>query len=114
MAVLNKEDFMKSVKEILGDRSDDVALKFLEDAQDTITDDQEQWKVKFEEKEEELKELDDSWRTKYKERFYSSDTNTQSNTNNNTNEHEHIFDNRTDEQKKAESTTIDDLFTEKE
>lgn len=110
MAVLNKEDFMKSVKEILGDRSDDVALKFLEDAQDTITDDKEQWKVKYEAKEQELKELDDSWRAKYKERFYSSDTNTQSNTN----EHEHIFDNRSDEQKKAESTTIDDLFTEKE
>lgn len=112
MSVLSHDDFMKSVKAIVGDRTDDEALKFIEDCNDTITDDKEQWREKFEAKEKELKELDDSWRTKYKERFYSSDTNTQTNTNNNTNEHNNIFDNRSEEQKKAESTTIDDLFKE--
>lgn len=112
MAVLSHDDFMKSVKAIVGDRTDDEALKFIEDCHDTITDDKEQWKAKFEAKEQELKTLDESWRTKFKERFYSSDTNTQTNTNNNTNEHNGIFDNRTEEQKKAESLTIDDLFSE--
>jgi hypothetical protein len=59
------------------------------------------------------KKLDDEWRTKYKERFYSSDTNINNDNNkdnqDNTNKDPN-FDTRSDELKKAESITIDDLF----
>lgn len=116
MAVLSREDFMNAVKEIVGDRTDDAALKFIEDCNDTITDDREQWRAKYEAEVQAKKDLDESWRVKFKERFYSSDTNTQTNTNTNTNkdenEHNNIFDNRSEEQKKAENISVNDLFSE--
>lgn len=113
MAILSREEFMNSVKSIVGDRTDDEALKFIEDCSDTITDDKEQWRAKFEAKEQELKTLDESWRTKFKERFYSSDTNITTNTNNNNPTLENLFDTRSEEQKKAESVSVNDLFSEK-
>ena len=114
MAKLTPNDFMKAVQGILGDRTDDDALKFLEDCKDTITEDKNDYKTMYEAEVEAKKKLDDEWRTKYKERFYSSDTNinndkdkgNQDNTNKDPN-----FDTRSDELKKAESITIDDLFT---
>lgn len=109
MSILSREEFMQSVKTIVGDRTDDEALKFIEDCNDTITDDKEQWRAKYEAEVESKKELDESWRTKFKERFYSSDTNittqTQPQPQNND-----PFDTRTEEQKQAERVSIDDLF----
>ena len=113
MAKLSPEDFMKVVQTIIGDRTDDDALKFLEDCKDTITEDKNDYKAMYEAEVEAKKKLDDEWRTKYKERFYSSDTNinNDNSTNNqdNTN-HDPNFDTRSEELKKAESITIDDLF----
>lgn len=111
MAKLSVDEFMKSVKELLGDRDDDIALKFLEDCKDTITGEKDDYKEKYETAIKEKEEIDKEWRAKYKERFYSSDTNTSNNKNNNENEHNNIMDDRSDEQKKAESISINDLFT---
>ena len=113
MSKLKPEEFMKAVQSIIGNRTDDDALKFLEDCKDTITEDKNDYKTMYEAEVEAKKKLDDEWRTKYKERFYSSDTNinndkdkdNQDNTNKGPN-----FDTRSEELKKAESITIDDLF----
>ena len=70
MAVLKKDELLASLKGILGDNSTDEALKFLEDASDTITDyeertkDSTKWKEKYEQNDKE-------WRTKYRERFFA-------------------------------------------
>ena len=114
MSKLSKDEFMKAVQGIIGDRTDDDALKFLEDAKDTITSEHDDFKAKYEAEVEAKKKLDEDWRAKYKARFYSSedDTNINNNTNNqdNTN-NDPNFDNRSEELKKAESITIGDLFT---
>ena len=110
MAKLSSEEFMNSVKCIIGDRDDDEALKFIEDCKDTITGEHDDWKAKYDEAVREKEDLDKSWRAKYKERFYSSDTNIDKNNPKDNNEHSDILDTRSDEEKKAESITINDLF----
>ena len=113
MAKLKPEEFMKAVQTIIGDRTDDDALKFLEDCKDTITEDKNDYKAMYDAEVEAKKQLDDEWRTKYKERFYSSDTNINNDNNkdnqDNTNKDPN-FDTRSEELKRAESITIDDLF----
>ena len=111
MAKLTPNDFMKAVQGILKDRTDDEALKFLEDCKDTITSEHEDYKEKYEAVLKEKEELDKSWREKYTTRFYSDDTNINNNKDNqdNTNKDPN-FDTRSEELKKAESITIDDLF----
>lgn len=74
MAVLKKEELLASLKGILGDNKSDEALKLLEDASDTIADyetktkDTTNWEEKY-------KKLDDDWRTKYRERFFTKSDN---------------------------------------
>lgn len=110
MSKLSHEDFMKSAKAIIGDRTDDEALKFLEDCKDTITVEKDDWKSKYEEQLEANKKLDADWRQKYKDTFFSSDANNNNNDNNDNTKNDPNFDTRTDAQKQAESITIDDLF----
>lgn len=113
MSKLSAEDFMKAVQGIIGDRTDDDALKFLEDAKDTITSEHDDYRAKYEAEVEAKKKLDEDWRAKYKARFYSSedDTNINNNKNNqdNTN-NDPNFDTRSEVLKQAESITIGDLF----
>lgn len=110
MAKLNADEFMNSVKAIVGDRDDDEALKFIEDCRDTITDEKDDWKAKYDAVVKEKEELDKSWRTKYKNTFYSSEPISNNDNNANINEHNNLFDTRTEEERKAESIKIDDLF----
>lgn len=76
--VLTKDEFMEKLKTVIGDRTDDEALTIIEDFTDTyddldgkviekIVEDPEDWKGKYE-------ALDEEWRKKYKERFFSGDT----------------------------------------
>lgn len=108
MAKLNADEFMNSVKAIVGDRDDDEALKFIEDCRDTITDEKDDWKAKYDAVVKEKEELDKSWRTKYKNTFYSSEP--ISDKDKDINEHNNPLDTRTEEERKAESIKIDDLF----
>ena len=113
MSKLSKDEFMKAVQGIIGDRTDDDALKFLEDANDTITSEHDDFKAKYEAEVEAKKKLDDEWRAKYKARFYSSedDTNINNNTNNQDNtKNDPNFDTRSEAEKLAATITIDDLF----
>lgn len=109
MSKLSADEFMKAAKELIGDRTDDAALKFLEDAKDTITEDKNDWKAKYDEQVEANKKLDNDWRQRYKETFFSSDTNIINDNNDNTNKDPN-FDTRSDAEKLAESIQISDLF----
>ena len=101
---------MNAVKSIIGERDDDEALKFIEDCKDTITAEKDDWKAKYDAVVKEKEDLDKSWRAKYKERFYSTEPISDNNTTKDTNEHSNPLDTRTEEEKRAESITINDLF----
>ena len=68
MAIKSKDDILKSITTILGDRTDDDALNLIEDITDTVNDyeskisDTTNWKKKYEDN-------DAEWRKKYKDRF---------------------------------------------
>lgn len=70
MAVVGKEDLMKMVSSIVGERKDDEALKFIEDLTDTVNDFEANsgldWKAKYD-------SLDGEWRDRYKARFFGED-----------------------------------------
>lgn len=71
MAVLNKSELMEKLKGVIGDKSDDDTLAFIEDVSDTLdekkTDDTD-WQKKYEENDKE-------WREKYKKRFFEQSGN---------------------------------------
>lgn len=74
MSIKSKEDLLNGAKAIFGETETDEVLEFLGDITDTLDDyenkvnDKEDWKAKYEEN-------DSSWRKKYKERFFSNNTN---------------------------------------
>ena len=96
MAVLNKEEFMR-----IGEDTSDEAMTFVEDMTDTFNDletrssgnNDEQWKQKYD-------ELDKSWRKKYRDRFFNSET-TPANT-------------KDEQEDDAKEKTYADLFDERE
>ena len=63
--VKSKDELMTSVKSIIGDRSDDDAIQFLEDFSDTVESfsDAEEWRKRYEEN-------DRCWRERYRARFF--------------------------------------------
>lgn len=73
MAVRTREEILESIRNIIGDSTDDNTLQVLEDVTDTFTDfenktaNQTDWEAKY-------KENDEGWRKKYAERFYTGDT----------------------------------------
>lgn len=74
MAVLSKEDLFNKIKERIGDATDEETLTFVEDVTDTFNDletkargDDTDWKAKYD-------ELDNSWKKKYRDRFFSGET----------------------------------------
>lgn len=72
MPELNREDFLASVQSVVGENSDDAALEFIANMQDTFdalttrANDTTNWQQKFEEN-------DAAWRKKYRDRFFSPD-----------------------------------------
>lgn len=71
MPALSKDQFLAKIKDIIGENTSDEALKFIEDATDTIDDyetrtkDSTDWKKKYEDN-------DAEWRKKYKDRFFNT------------------------------------------
>lgn len=117
MAKLTQEEFMSKVKGILGDRTDDEAISFLEDCKDTIEGDKDDWQAKYNEQVKKNKELDKQWREKYTNTFFSpvshnDDDKDKHENNHNTNPAN--LPNETDEEEKkleqAEKIRFDDLF----
>lgn len=69
--ILSRDDYFKRINEIVGERTDEESIKFIEDMSDTysdmehhITDSGEDWEKKYH-------ELDKAWREKYKNRFFT-------------------------------------------
>lgn len=72
MPIRTREEILESIRNIVGDSTDDNTLQVLEDVTDTFTDfenktaNQTDWEAKY-------KENDEDWRKKYAERFYTGD-----------------------------------------
>ena len=74
MGVLNREEFFSRLEERIKDDTTDDAIKFLEDMSDTYNDmerrinttNNEEWERKY-------KDLDESWKKRYRHRFFSGD-----------------------------------------
>lgn len=101
MAVKTKADILDSLKTFIGDKTDDDSLNFISDVSDTLDDlenktkDNTDWEQRY-------KDNDESWRKKYRDRFFSSDNN--SNNDDNTQD---------DDEPEVKPKTYDGLFTSK-
>lgn len=73
MAIVTRDILTGYLTELIGERTDDDALKIIEDTKDTLDDYDkkvgEDWKKKYEDNDKE-------WRQKYKERFSQATTST--------------------------------------
>lgn len=71
---MKREEFMTSIKEIIGDRNDDVALGVLEYLQNDVsheTSEQiDKLTARVAELESQNKEIENTWRNKYKQAFF--------------------------------------------
>ena len=118
MAKLTQKDFMTKLQAIIGDRTDDEAISFIEDCKDTISDAGDEWQKKYEDAVKEKEELDKSWRKKYTDRFFSADSHNDNNNDNHENNHNtnpaNVKKNDVDEEQEkleqAEKVRFDDLF----
>ena len=112
---LTREEYMASIASIIGERTDDEALKFVEDMTDTFdgnvnTDNQETINTLNEtikELTEKNKTIEEEWRKKYLARFYGGSDEEMNPSNQNVIEDETMLDGE-------ENITIDDLFKEEE
>lgn len=112
---LTREDYLKSIASIIGDRTDDEALKFVEDMTDTFdenvnTDAEEiinTLNATIAELTAKNKTIDEDWRKKYRDRFYGGSDNDDTNPSNQT-----VIEKDTIIEPSEEGITIEDLFKE--
>lgn len=103
MPVLNRDDFFNSVQTRIGTDTSEEALKFLEDMTDTFNDMENRIKSGGEDWEQKYHELDNSWRERYRHRFYDTgNTNVPSSFGGN---------NDPEDDYSPDDVTIDDLFS---
>lgn len=100
MAVRTHEEILALISERLTG-TDDSTLELVGDLTDTFAD----YETRISKAADERKQLDDSWRARYRERFFHGTSTPTQNT--------EPFPKEPDDNP-AESITIDDLFTEKE
>lgn len=102
MAVRSREELMTSMNAVLGERTDDEALNFIQDFTDTYDDLSSHTGTYTE---EQYNDLDASWRKKYKERFFAGGTSDSDDDMVQPNKR------KKEEPKREETITIKDLFT---
>lgn len=90
---------LEDLKKVLCDRTDDDALGLIERVSEIETADVEELKLRIAALEKERDDLDEAWRTRYRDRFFE-DVETKK-------EKE-----KDDEEEKAEEITVDGLFKE--
>lgn len=71
MAIKSKDEIMELIKNRIGDDISDEALELIEDISDTY-DDLTEKAAGFDELSSKYNELDNSWRERYKARFYTT------------------------------------------
>lgn len=101
MAVKTREELMESLNQIVGETPDDATLEFMQNVGDTLAQiteqkDNEDWKMKYD-------NLDAEWRKKYRDRFFAGTDNNAPFTG--------ATDSEDDDEKRANSIQIKDLFT---
>lgn len=96
MAVVSKEELIANIKDYIGERTDDESIAILENVTDTLDSFGDDRTEEIEELERKVKEVEETWRKKYIERFSVS---TESNNNN-------VIEN----QLEADRITLDDIF----
>lgn len=114
---LTREEYMTSIASIIGDRTDDEALKFVEDMTDTFdgnvnTEAEETintLNATIAELTDKNKRIEADWRKKYRDRFYAGSDNDGTNPSNQT-----VIEEETMIDSKEEDITIEDLFKEEE
>ena len=103
---LNREDFMTAISAMVGERTDDEAIRFVENMTDTFDGFADSDKdAKIAELEKAVADTEEAWRKKYRDRFYGG-TDEEENPSNQPLEEDK------DEMIEAEEITIDDLFDE--
>lgn len=103
MAVLSRDDFFAKLHERLGDDTTDEGISFLEDMTDTYNDletrsngDGINWEQRYH-------DLDESWKKRYRHRFFTGGSNVIPEDANSTADNEY----------NAETITVDELFSVK-
>lgn len=90
---------LEDLKTVLGERTDDDALRLIERVSEIETSDVEELKARITALEKERDDLDETWRTRYRDRFFE-DVETKKKKE------------KDDEKEKAEEITVDELFKE--
>lgn len=97
--VKTKDEILASLKEIIGENSDDKTITFLEDVSDTFADYEskltEDWKTKYEDN-------DKAWRERYRARFFDGGA------------VDVIKRHENDAQEESENLSYDELFEKRE
>ena len=96
MSILNRDEYFSRINEIVGTNTDETSIKFVEDMSDTFNDLENRANSDGSEWERKYHELDESWKMKYKQRFFSGSSS--------------IIDDTTQQEK--EKTEFSDLFNE--
>ena len=97
MAILNRDDFFSRINEVIGSNSDEASIKFVEDMSDTYNDLESKINSGNGDWEQKYHDLDEAWKKKYKQRFFSGTSAVISGDG---------------ETKKTEKTDFEDLFEE--
>ena len=74
MAVLTRDEFFDRVQKIAGTDTSDDTLTFIEDMTDTYNNLEDKANVDGADWEKRYRELDESWKEKYKRRFFTGDS----------------------------------------
>jgi hypothetical protein len=90
---------LEELKTVLGERTDDDALKLIERVSEIETSDVEELKARINALEKERDDLDETWRARYRDRFFE-DVETKKKKE------------KDDEEEKAKEITVDKLFKE--
>ena len=71
MAVKTRDEILSAIRDHFADDTSDETLTFIEDVTDTFSDLENKAKPGGKDWEAEAKRIDEDWRKKYKERFFS-------------------------------------------
>jgi hypothetical protein len=96
MAVLTRDEFFDRVQRIVGTDTSDDSLTFIEDMTDTYNNLDEKANGDGTDWEQRYKDLDESWKEKYKKRFFSGGGS--------------VLVNEVVDEEKEKDVTFDDLF----